>query len=173
MICASLSSPVCFAAAQQAIRPMPGVSQAIPGGPHLRKAPCQFGWDWGPQLPPIGVWKDIRLEGFEDARIAEVCFSQQHTKDQVIVEARIAVEAWEESSCSAVMRLVAPDGQVFESSVAITNGNAGILRVDIPDPQIWWPNGYGAQPLYQAHIELHQSDLLFGLTRISIGATHP
>ena len=85
---------------------MPGVSQAIPGGPHLRKAPCQFGWDWGPQLPPIGVWKDIRLEGFEDARIAEVCFSQQHTKDQVIVEARIAVEAWEESSCSAVCVLL-------------------------------------------------------------------
>jgi creatinine amidohydrolase len=36
------------------VRPLPGVSQAIPGGPHLRKAPCQFGWDWGPQLPPEG-----------------------------------------------------------------------------------------------------------------------
>ncbi|MGD8599226.1 MAG: glycoside hydrolase family 2 protein, partial [Anaerolineae bacterium] len=55
-------SPVRFAAAQQAHRPLPGVSQAIPGGPHLRKAPCQFGWDWGPQLPPIGIWKGIRLE---------------------------------------------------------------------------------------------------------------
>ncbi len=40
-----------------------GVTQAIPGGPYLRKAPCQFGWDWGPMLPPIGIWKDIRLEG--------------------------------------------------------------------------------------------------------------
>ena len=61
----AFDSPVRFAAAQQAIRPMPGVSQAIPGGPYLRKAPCQFGWDWGPQLPPIGIWKDIRLEGYQ------------------------------------------------------------------------------------------------------------
>ena len=64
----TFSSPVKYAAEKQAIRPLPGVSQAIPGGPHLRKAPCQFGWDWGPQLPPIGIWKDIRLEGYSEAR---------------------------------------------------------------------------------------------------------
>ena len=81
----AFDSPVRFAAAQQAIRPMPGVSQAIPGGPYLRKAPCQFGWDWGPQLPPIGIWKDIRLEGYEGARIEEVHLSQQHADGQVTV----------------------------------------------------------------------------------------
>ena len=57
-------------------RSLPGVSQAIPGGPHLRKAPCQFGWDWGPQLPPIGIWKDIRLEGCCAARLADVHLRQ-------------------------------------------------------------------------------------------------
>ena len=79
----AFSSPVRFAAAQQAARPLPGVPQAIPGGPYLRKAPCQFGWDWGPQLPPIGIWKDIRLEGYEGARITEVHLRQKHGKDQV------------------------------------------------------------------------------------------
>jgi beta-mannosidase len=42
-------SPVNYTAEKQAIRPLPGVLQAIPGGPNLRKAPYQFGWDWGPQ----------------------------------------------------------------------------------------------------------------------------
>ena len=41
-------SPVQYITAKQAERPLRGVSQAIPGGPYLRKAPCQFGWDWGP-----------------------------------------------------------------------------------------------------------------------------
>ncbi|HUS15114.1 MAG TPA: glycoside hydrolase family 2 protein, partial [Chloroflexia bacterium] len=35
----AFASPVQFAAAQQAVRSLPGVSQAIPGGPYLRKAP--------------------------------------------------------------------------------------------------------------------------------------
>ena len=165
----AFDSPVRFAAAQQAIRPMPGVSHAIPGGPHLRKAPCHFGWDWGPQLPPIGVWKDIQLEGYEGAHITEVRLSQQHAEGQVTVEARVAVQSWDEAPRSAVMRLVAPDGQVFETSAAVAPGNESTLRVDIPNPQIWWPNGYGAQPLYRASVELHQSDLLLDQREYQLG----
>ncbi len=78
---------------KQAIRPLPGVPQAIPGGPHLRKAPCQFGWDWGPQLPPIGIWKDIRLEGYSEARLSEVHLRQDHANGQVTVEARVIYPA--------------------------------------------------------------------------------
>jgi beta-galactosidase/beta-glucuronidase len=58
----TFASPVRYASEKQKARALPGVSQAIPGGPYLRKAPCQFGWDWGPQLPPVGIWKDLRLE---------------------------------------------------------------------------------------------------------------
>jgi beta-mannosidase len=148
---------------------MPGVSQAIPGGPYLRKAPCQFGWDWGPQLPPIGIWKDIRLEGYQGARIAEVRLSQQHAGSQVTVEARVAIQIWEEVPRSAVMRLVAPDGQVFETSAAVAPGNESTLRVSIPNPQIWWPNGYGAQPLYRASVELHQDDILLERRECQLG----
>jgi len=165
----AFDSPVRFTAAQQVIRRMPGVSQAIPGGPYLRKAPCQFGWDWGPQLPPIGVWKDIRLEGYRGARIAEVRLSQQHAGSQVTVEARVDVHIWEEAPRSAVMRLVAPDGQVFETSAEVAPGNESTLRVGIPNPQIWWPNGYGAQPLYRASVELHQADILLERREYQLG----
>ena len=51
-------SPVRFITGKQAQLPLQGGGD-IPGGPHLRKAPCHWGWDWGPKLPPIGVWKEI------------------------------------------------------------------------------------------------------------------
>ncbi len=162
-------SPVRFAAARQTVRPLPGVSQAIPGGPYLRKAPCQFGWDWGPQLPPIGVWKDIRLEGYDNARIEEVHLRQLHAGGQVTVEARVAVRSWEEAPRSVVMRLVAPDGQIFETGGEVAPGNGGRLQVQIPDPQLWWPNGYGAQPLYKVSIELHQADILLDQREYQLG----
>ncbi len=153
-------SPVGYCTAKQAVRPMLGVSQAIPGGPYLRKAPCQFGWDWGPQLPPMGIWKDIRLEAFDGARIEDVSLSQQHTDGWVTVSARVAVQNFDNLPCSAVLTLVAPDGQVFETSVAVTPSNESTLKVDIPNPQLWWPNGYGAQPLYHVKVELRKSDLV-------------
>ncbi len=61
-------APVTYIRARQAVKPLTGGGD-IPGGPHLRKAPCQWGWDWGPKLPPIGVWKDIRLEGYQYGQV--------------------------------------------------------------------------------------------------------
>ncbi len=155
----SFASPVKYTAEKQAIRNMPGVSQAIIGGPHLRKAPCQFGWDWGPQLPPIGIWKDIRLEGYSAARFADVHLRQEHVDGQVMVEARVSVENWDGAPRSATMRIVAPDGKVFETSVAIAQGSASKLQIKINEAQLWWPNGYGAQPLYQVEISLIGQDI--------------
>lgn len=163
------NSPVRFCAAKQSIRPMPGVSQAIPGGPYLRKTPCHFGWDWGPQLPPIGIWKDIRLEGYDEMRIDEVHLSQQHVDGRVKVEAKVTGQAWEDRPCQVIMRLSAPDGQTFESSSVISRGKAGLLKVDVDHPQLWWPNGYGAQPLYKVTIELRQSDLVLDSKEYQLG----
>ncbi len=112
-------SPVKYTAEKQAMRPLPGVSQAIPGGSHLRKAPCQFGWDWGPQLPPIGIWKDIRLEGYSEARLTEVHLRQDHTDGQVAVEVRVAVQRWGKVPLAAIVRITAPDGEILEKEAAI------------------------------------------------------
>ncbi|MGV8026486.1 MAG: glycoside hydrolase family 2 protein [Anaerolineaceae bacterium] len=165
----TFDSPVRFATTQQSVRPMPGVSQAIPGGPYLRKAPCQFGWDWGPQLPPMGIWKDIRLEGYESARIEEVRLKQYHTEDQVTIEARISIQNWDEAPYLASMHLIAPDGQIFESKGTVSGEKPCILQVEVLNPKLWWPNGYGSQPLYQASIELSQSDLLLDQREYQLG----
>ncbi len=156
----TFDSPVRFCAEQQALRNMPGVVQAIPGGPHLRKAPCQFGWDWGPQLPPIGIWKDIRLEACRGARLSQVRFTQLHAAGGVTLQAQVDIQDWEAASRQAVLCLTAPDGQVFETRAALTGQDEASLQVLVPNPQLWFPNGYGAQPLYHASLELRQGDLL-------------
>jgi len=149
-------SPVQFITAAQAKRPMKGVTQAIEGGPHLRKAPCQFGWDWGPMLPPIGVWQDIRIEGRGAARLDDVHLRQRHAGGSTAVSAAIAVERWNESALVARMTLTAPDGQ--QQTVQETvNGDHAALALAVTNPLLWWPNGYGDQPLYQVDVTLEQA----------------
>jgi beta-mannosidase len=154
----TFASPVRYAGEKQKARALPGVSQAIPGGPYLRKAPCQFGWDWGPQLPPIGAWKDIRMEGYSGARLAQVHLRQNHAGGQVAVEVRVAVQQWDEAPLTAVVRITAPDGETFEEKAAMTAGDGVKVKVPIPRSELWWPNGYGGQPLYQVKVSLVHSD---------------
>ncbi|HQE93744.1 MAG TPA: glycoside hydrolase family 2 protein [Anaerolineae bacterium] len=161
-------SPVQYITARQAERPLRGVSQAIPGGPYLRKAPCQFGWDWGPQLPPIGVWKDIRLEGRSHARLADVHVRQQHNDGAVMVAATVTLERWDPLPFKALLRVTAPDGTV-QHAQAVMTGDTQTLTVQIDSPQLWWPNGYGAQPLYVVEIFLLADDAVCDAARYKMG----
>ncbi|MBI9050162.1 MAG: glycoside hydrolase family 2 protein [Anaerolineaceae bacterium] len=168
-------SPVGFISEKQAIRQMPGVSHAIPGGPYIRKAPCHFGWDWGPKLPPIGIWKDIRLEGGEKARIEDVHLTQMHNEGQVTISAKVTVERWETTPCSVEMHIKSPDGELFETELIIPSESEILLQIVIPNPQLWWPNGHGKHPLYQVSIVLHsngqsldQRDFQLGLRTIEL-----
>jgi len=163
----TFTSPVKAAAAQQAVRPLPGVPQAIPGGPYLRKAPCQFGWDWGPQLPPIGIWKDIRLEWYTTAYITQVNLRQQHATHPTkpgappTVSAQVCADGWRGLPLRAVLRLTAPDGTVQEAQAALKSSESysstqeTLVSLAVDKPQLWWPNGYGQQPLYQVEVSLY------------------
>ncbi|MBP7962501.1 MAG: glycoside hydrolase family 2 protein [Caldilineaceae bacterium] len=159
-LCIAFASPVGFVTAQQSVRPLPGVSQAIPGGPHLRKAPCQFGWDWGPQLPPIGVWKDVRLEAFGVARLADVNLQQRHDGGEVTVEVEAGIERFEMAAdpLALSVTITAPDGSVIEQTAEISE--TATVSVPIPHPQLWWPNGWGDQPLYSVRVRLSRSGVI-------------
>ncbi|MFC1923217.1 glycoside hydrolase family 2 protein, partial [Chloroflexota bacterium] len=154
----SFFSPVKYTAEKQSIRALPGVSQAIPGSPHLRKAPCQFGWDWGPQLPPVGIWKDIRLEGYSAARFSNLHLQQKHDRGNVTIEVKVVVQRWEDTPIAAVVRITTPNNEIIEKEAAIAIQGEVVLKVPIPNPELWWPNGYGGQPLYQVEVSLIRND---------------
>ncbi|HRE25187.1 MAG TPA: glycoside hydrolase family 2 protein [Anaerolineales bacterium] len=147
------ASTVKYIAARQAVRPMVGVPQAIPGGPYVRKAPCHFGWDWGPQLPPIGVWKDLRLEAYA-ARLEDVHVRQRWSGGEVSIEANAIATNVADGALSARLEVIAPDGlTVTQQAEVAANGGASLIALLIK-PQLWWPAGYGEQPLYTVRVTL-------------------
>jgi beta-mannosidase len=153
----AFSSPVQFCLEREKTRPLNTVSQAIAGGPHLRKAPCQFGWDWGPMLPPIGIWKDLRLEGYTCGRISVVHLRQQHTETRVNILAHIQAEVWDGSVLVAEVSVTSPDGSSRSTFTQPVIKEAAIIEIAIENPQLWWPNGYGTQPLYTVQVSLQDT----------------
>ncbi len=161
-------SPVRYITARQEERPLRGVTQAIPGGPYMRKAPCQFGWDWGPMLPPIGIWKEIRLEGRSVACFDETHLRQRHDAGKVELLVKARVERWHDGDLSVIVRVTAPDGESVEVRALVVGSDAD-LRVPIADPQLWWPNGYGPQPLYRVQVLLMAGDRLLDQRDYQVG----
>ena len=157
-------APVSYIKARQAEKPLIGGGD-IKGGPHLRKAPCQWGWDWGPKLPPIGVWKDIRLEGYSKARFEDVHIRQSHADGKVNISAEVRLEAWEAAKYQVTLKITSPDGktQTVTANAArgLTKTRPAIFNLQFTNPQLWWPNGFGEQPLYQVEVSLNAGEARF------------
>lgn len=78
-------SPIVYALNEYEKRPCWGMTDAIPGFSHLRKAHSMFGWDWGARLPDAGIWRPISLLGITGARIQSVRIEQQHDENGVLL----------------------------------------------------------------------------------------
>ncbi len=128
-------------------KPLEGSSDAMRGFPYLRKAHCMFGWDWGPHLPDVGIWRDIELIGADTARLQDVYVAQRHEAGQVTLNIISHVERITDGTVKTAVTVTAPDGKEFTAE-----GENCSITID--DPQLWWPAGYGEQPLYTVKVTL-------------------
>ena len=146
-------SPVAYIDARQKARKLPTMMNG--GMAHLRKVQSHFGWDWGPRLPTSGIWREIKLEGFSSARLGEVHLRQVHEQGNVSLTATVNVEHWGAEHLTLQLHLTDPNGKIQEVEAVATGNNEPVrLTLDVDSPQLWWPNGLGAQPLYQTQVEL-------------------
>lgn len=143
-------SPILYCAKKAEEAPGWESSDATPGFRHLRKAHCMFGWDWGPRLPDAGIWRPIFLRTWDTARLENALMLQAHHDG--VVDVTIRPEIAGESAWSA--EITAPDGEV----IIIPETTAAEQVIAIQNPQLWWPNGLGKQPLYRVTVRLAAGD---------------
>ena len=143
----TLASPTKFIREAYEKKPLEGSSDAMRGFPYLRRAHCMFGWDWGPKLPDAGIWREIELIGADRARISDVSVLQHHEDGKVTLHIVSRIRQLTEGETGVAVAVTAPDGKVFRAEGAD-------CTIAIEDPQLWWPAGYGEQPLYTVEVKL-------------------
>ncbi|KKA20968.1 Glycoside hydrolase family 2 protein [Rasamsonia emersonii CBS 393.64] len=113
---------------------------------NVRKIACHFGWDWGPTLLTCGPWRPIYLESFT-ARITDLSVDIAVNDGLDAAEVNVAVELEGKASKDAAVEVAIADPEGKLVSQAVVQGS-GSCSFTIKDPQLWYPIGYGKQPLY-------------------------
>ncbi|MEA3485657.1 MAG: glycoside hydrolase family 2 TIM barrel-domain containing protein, partial [Candidatus Aerophobetes bacterium] len=120
-----------------------------------RKAQYSFGWDWSPRLPGVGIWRRVYLCGYDEMDInwvgMESSFSEGKAKIKMEVEISSGID---KKGIGKV--LVYLDGKCMkEENVKISfPSSKHILSLEIENPILWYPRGYGGQYLYRLKFEL-------------------
>ena len=158
----SFKSPILYIEAKQKQRKLWNSGEAMAGASHIRKASYMFGWDWGPQLPDMGIYRPVELLCFNDARLENMLIAQYHTDHHVDLE--ITPEyLGNTDGCTAEITVTGETGSYT------ADWQDGKAIVHIADPALWWPNGYGKQPLYTVTATLYKNGAAISSLQKRIG----
>ena len=106
------------------------------GTSHLRKSLCMSGWDWGPQLPDMGIFRPVSLDCYDGDKIESIHVLQHHKENKVLLD--ISVETRHQTADEIRVSI---DGQ----EIRLTHAKG---TVTIENPRLWWVRGYGEPYLY-------------------------
>ncbi|MGW7790850.1 glycoside hydrolase family 2 protein [Streptomyces tricolor] len=122
---------------------------------YIRKMACNFGWDWGPTLVTAGIWRPVRLEHWSTARIAHVRPLVTVAEGTGRVEVRLAIERTAQGRGRTLRAEARVAGARAEAEL---DGDEAVLHLEVPDARLWWPRGYGEQPLYDLRLTLSDEE---------------
>jgi beta-mannosidase len=124
----------------------------------VRKMASSFGWDWGPDLRTAGIWKPVRVERWRVARLAQVRPLVTVGPDGTgRVELHVTLERSGLGTAQPVDVTAQVLGRRAQVRVAADETSA-LLVVEVPEAPLWWPAGYGAQPLADLVVHVTRAD---------------
>ena len=164
--------------------------QYIAGVELIRKAQYSFGWDWGPTLPDVGIWKPIELVADDGLHLGDLETKQNFVYnldpetcptenlpslsiEDVNLICRIDVpNEFASNDSKVVFRLKTPDGEILENEIFIQEvPSKGLVQTNfrIENPIVWWTHDLGEPALHELAIELWSDSYLIDRQIHSIG----
>ena len=131
-----------------------GNEENIATAPYTRKAPYQYGWDWGPRYITIGIWKPVRLEAWNDLRIESFHIHQTKIAGGIAeLAAELDIETSHPANASIVISHDDAGGALAAAITQNVQLDGGMNHISLPlriaDAKLWYPAGYGAQSRYR------------------------
>ncbi|MEP4546646.1 MAG: glycoside hydrolase family 2 protein [Saccharospirillum sp.] len=122
--------------------------------PHMntvRKTQCDAGWDWGICLMSTGLYTAPLIQVHSDRLLDTVRVTQQHQPGEARLQ--VTVDTMGAAQTEQRLHLGLPGSQPVELTL-MPGQNQGQAELVVTDPSLWWPNGYGDQPLYRLAVEM-------------------
>ncbi|MFA1561270.1 beta-mannosidase [Aliivibrio fischeri] len=123
--------------------------------PHMnliRKTQCHSGWDWGICLMVSGIYDPIYIEVVKKVELNSIETAQIWYQGAVDLTVNVKHE------CVAGQAITVNFNDEIHTLISHESGETSTI-FHIENPELWWPSGYGEQPLYSLTVELDEQTI--------------
>ena len=118
---------------------------------HTQKARFGYKWDFSTRLINLGLYDEVFLEYNDGVKLTDQKIS--YANGIVTVEATTEMTASDTATLYAEISYLGT--LIDKKSKDISAGGTVCFELTVENPLLWWPNGYGAQPLYDIKISAY------------------
>lgn len=141
---------------------------------YTRRMQCTYGWDWVGRFVTVGVWRNVLLTETEPDRLGyDGLGVAVRTENVNPFSAQLALRLdWEDVTGDGFVTLTIrdPEGRRIWTKRRRILRPVTEERLDVPAPRLWYPAGYGRQPLYTLTVSAPHEErtLRFGIRTITL-----
>lgn len=137
---------------------------------NARRMQCTYSWDWVDRFVTMGIYRPVYLEYREGLEIEDVYVYTSAVDD---FGAAICAEySFSGTDFSEIVtaEIISPLGDVVYRDRFYADRELTVRKMDIPTPKLWYPAGYGSQPLYTLKVTASNSsyETTFGIRTLRI-----
>lgn len=140
-----------------AVRPERSESRRV----FVRKAQYSWGWDWSPESSTTGITGDAFIRFVYSDYIEDVSVRVAGSPRRPCLAVTVKVQRADSfKACAAKVDIKVKDtsGKLVSCSnkkVLLQSGSTfTVFDLPVDNPQLWWPNGAGEQPLYTVEAKI-------------------
>lgn len=128
-----------------------------------QKSRFNYKWDFSTRLVNVGIWDDIVLAAKSAYSLGELSVTTDVQGETGLVEvaAEVATNRTAEKSepsadsVAVIVKLFDPEGTLLHTKRTIADGAGwASCAFEVDTPRLWYPSGYGDQPLYRVELTL-------------------
>lgn len=142
---------------------------------YSRKAPYSYGWDWGIRLVTSGIWRPVTLSFcdvacIEDYWVEQVSVSENLAKINNVLELSSVSKETQQAEILFICSYK-DEEKITDRKAAILNpgSNKIVLPIEISNPHLWMPNGWGEAALYDFEVVVKVGDQVIASEKKRIG----
>ena len=115
---------------------------------NARRIQCTYSWDWVDRFVTMGIFRPVYLE-YRDGLEIEDVYVRTDAVDRfgASVVAEYNLSGFDNPGMIEA-ELISPLGKVVYRDRFYADRELMVRKMDIPTPELWYPSGYGKQPIY-------------------------
>lgn len=120
---------------------------------------CNFSYDWSTNVYTLGICKDVWLESCGPAHVESLGVAYRFAEEYRSVEIEAFADLTAAESLQGTLRFTLLREGIAAAEAELTvqlspDESRAAVTLHLEQPELWWPVGHGAQPLYDLKAEI-------------------